>query len=107
MAGCTSVRGMVVDGVPVVSRIDGFSQLYAALPGNTLVLRYKDRPGVIATIGQILSDGGINIDNIVAPLDKTSGDALAVIKTNKPVEAKQVSSIAERVKAKLAFALSM
>ena len=102
-----SVRGMVVDGVPVVSRIDGFSQLYAALPGNTLVLRYKDRPGVIATIGQILSDGGINIDNIVAPLDKTSGDALAVIKTNKPVEAKQVSSIAERVKAKLAFALSM
>ena len=102
-----SVRGMVVDGVPVVSRIDGFNQLYAALPGNTLVLRYKDRPGVIATIGQALSDGGINIDNIVAPLDQTSGDALAVIKTNKPVQAKQVESIAERVQAKLAFALSM
>ncbi len=102
-----SVRGMVVDGVPVVSRIDGFNQLYAALPGNTLVLRYEDRPGVIATIGQALSDGGINIDNIVAPIDKTCGDALAVIKTNKPVAAELVASIANRVQAKLAFALSM
>ncbi len=103
---CTSVRGMVVDGVPVVSRIDCFSHLYAALPGNTLVLRYADRPGVIATIGGLLSAEGVNIDNIVAPSDATSGDALAVIKTNKAVSDPLVKAIAAEIQAKLAFALS-
>ena len=103
----TSVRGMVVDGEPVVSRIDDFNHLYASLTGNTLVLRYEDRPGVIATIGQILSQSGINIDNIVAPQDAKSGDALAVIKTNKPVDEDQVELIGRAVGAKRAFALSL
>ena len=103
---CTSVRGMVVDGVPVVSRIDAFSHLYAALPGHTLVFRYTDRPGVIATIGGMLSAEKVNIDNIVAPADAASGDALAVIKTNKPVPEQLVQNIAAAVQAKLAFALS-
>ena len=102
-----SVRGMVVDGEPVVSRIDVFKHLYATLTGNTLVLRYTDRPGVIATIGQILSQSGINIDNIVAPLDAASGDALAVIKTDKPATEEQVKLIGQAIGAKLAFALSM
>ena len=102
-----SVRGMVVDGTPVVSRIDVFQHLYAALPGHTLVLRYQDRPGVIASIGQTLSEAGINIDNIVAPLDQASGDALAVIKTNEQVTEKQVAELAASVDAKLAFALTM
>ena len=102
----TSVRGMVVDGEPVVSRIDDFKHLYAGLTGNTLVLRYADRPGVIATIGQILSQAGINIDNIVAPVDAGSGDALAVIKTNKPASEDQVELIGKAIGAKLAFALS-
>ena len=103
----TSVRGMVVDGEPVVSRIDEFNHLYASLAGNTLVLRYTDRPGVIATIGQILSQSGINIDNIVAPMDAASGDALAIIKTNKSVDEEQVQLIGRAVGAKLAFALSL
>ncbi|MCH5285103.1 MAG: ACT domain-containing protein [Akkermansiaceae bacterium] len=103
----TSVRGMVVDGEPVVSRIDDFNHLYASLTGNTLVLRYADRPGVIATIGQILSQSGINIDNIVAPLDAKSGDSLAVVKTNKPVDDELVELIARAIGAKRAFALSL
>lgn len=102
-----SVRGMVVDGVPVVSRIDEFDHLYAVLTGHTVVLRYEDRPGVIAAIGQCLSRSGINIDNIVAPLDQASGDALAVIKTNKGVSEQLVQEIAKEIDAKLAFSLSM
>lgn len=103
----TSVRGLVVDGAPVVSRIDSFDHLYVALAGNTLILRYLDRPGVIATIGQLLSQSGINIDNITAPVDHASGDALAVIKTNKPVSEEQVKSIARAIAAKQAFSLSL
>ncbi len=100
-------RGMVVDGVPVVSQIDEFDHLYAALGGHTLVLRYADHPGVIAAIGQELSAAGINIDNIVAPLDRASGDSLAVVKTNQGVGDELVAAIGEKVGAKWAFALSM
>lgn len=103
----TSVRGMVVDGKPVVSRIGVFTNLYAALEGNSLVLRYKDRPGIIASIGQALSQAGINIDNIVAPCDHESGDALAFLKTNMPVSEQQVQNIARAINAKQAFALTM
>ena len=103
----TSVRGMIVDGEPVVSRIDDFNHLYAGLIGHTLVLRYRDRPGVIATIGQILSQSSINIDNIIAPLDQASGDALAVIKTNEAVSEDQVKLISQAIGAKLAFAMSL
>lgn len=103
----SSVRGMVVDGTPVVSRIMEFDHLYAALGGNTLILRYTDRPGVVASIGQALSQAGINIDNIVAPNDHKSGDSLALIKTNMPVSDEQVHDIAKAISAKLAFSISM
>lgn len=103
----TSVRGMVVDGEPVVSRIAEFDHLYASLPGHSLVLRYKDAPGVIAIIGQVLSRAGINIDNIVAPCDTKSGDALAIVKTSRPVEEEDVKTIASAIGAKMAFALSL
>lgn len=103
----SSVRGIVVDGTPVVSRIMEFDHLYVTLAGNTLVLRYADRPGVIASIGQALSQAGINIENIVAPNDQASGDSLALIKTNMPVSEEQVHDIAKAISAKLAFAISM
>ncbi len=103
----TSVRGMIVDETPVVSRIGGFKHLYAALPGNTLVLRYADRPGVVASIGQTLSDAGINIENIVAPTDHASGDSLAIVKTDKPVSDVLVEILRKTIDAKLAFAITM
>lgn len=103
----SSVRGMVVDGAPVVSRIAEFDHLYASLAGNTIVLRYADRPGVVAAIGQALSLGGINIENIVAPNHYASGDSLAVIKTNIPISDDQLQAIAKTISAKLAFAISM
>ncbi len=101
----TSVRGVVIDGDPVVSRIDNFDHLYASLRGNTMVLRYQDRPGVIATIGQLLSHSGINIENIVAPADHTSGDTLAVIKTNTPVSDDLLLTISRAIAAKQHFTL--
>ena len=103
----TSVRGIVIDGKPVVSRINNFDHLYAGLAGSTLILCYQDRPGVIATIGQLLSQSGINIENIVAPSDHASGDAMAVIKTNHPVSEDLVRSIGRAIAAKQAFALTL
>lgn len=103
----TSVRGMVVDGEPVVSRIEQFDHLYASLAGHSLVLRYVDRPGVIAIIGQTLSEAGINIENITAPRDDASGDALVFIKTNQPVSEHIVLTISQAIDAKWSFALDL
>lgn len=102
-----SVRGTLIDGKPVVSRIANFDHLYAELGGDSLVLRYKDAPGVIAIIGQVLAQAGINIDNIIAPRDPMSGDALAILKTNKPVSPAQVETISAAIGATLAFAVSL
>jgi D-3-phosphoglycerate dehydrogenase len=103
----TSVRGVVIDGEPVVSRINCFDHLYATLGGNTLVLRYSDRPGVIATISQIISQASINIENMVAPRDPVSGDSLAVIKTDKPIDEDRLELISKAIAAKQAFALTL
>ncbi len=103
----TSVRGVVIDGEPVVSRINNFDHLYATLSGNTLVLRYSDRPGVIATISQIISQADINIENMVAPRDPVSGDSLAVIKTDKPIDEDRLELISKAIAAKQAFALTL
>ncbi len=103
----TSVRGVLVDGKPVVSRVNNFSHLYAALAGNSLVMHYEDRPGVIAIISQHLADAGINIDNIVAPLDAETGCSLAIIKTSLPVTPELCEKIASAIDAKQGFALSL
>lgn len=103
----TSVRGVLIDGVPVVSRIDNFDHLYATLTGHTVVLRYQDRPGVIATIGQLLSHSGINIDNIAAPVDHSTGETLAVIKTNSQISEDLLLTITRAIAAKQSFTLSL
>ncbi len=103
----TSVRGVLIDGQPVVSRIGYFTNLYASLNGNTLVMRYADRPGVIAIIAQRLAAAGINIENIVAPLDSETGESLAVIKTSLPVNPELCAQIASDIEAKQGFSLSM
>ncbi len=103
----TSVRGMVVDGAPVVSRIGQFDNLYAALSGHTLALRYTDRPGVIASIASILATEEINIENIVAPLNPQTGESLALLKTNKPVSAELTAAIAKAIDANHHISLSM
>lgn len=103
----TSVRGVVTEGIPMISRINTFHGLYSDMRGNTLVLRYKDRPGVIALIGSTLAAAGINIDNIVAPIDHACGEAMALIKTNKPVTDEQVAEISKGIDALSAFAVSL
>ena len=102
----TTVRGIVAEDAPIVSRIDGFRSLYFDLRGHLLFVRYADRPGVLARIASVLGDAEINIENIAAPIDHDVGETLAVIKTDKPVTADQVSAISTLVKAIDVFAVS-
>lgn len=102
----TTVRGIVAEDAPIVSRIDGFRSLYFDLRGHLLFVRYADRPGVLARIASVLGDAEINIENIAAPIDHDVGETLAVIKTNKPVTTAQVSAITTLIKALDVFAVS-
>ena len=103
----TSVRGVVTEGIPMVSRLNNFNGLYADLRGTTIFLHYKDRPGIIATIGSALYSNGINIDNIAAPADHSTQEALAVLKTNKPVSDELLNKIAGEIDAITAFSLDV
>lgn len=102
-----SVRGVIAEGVPMVSRFSNFSGLYFDLRGNSLVVQYKDRPGVIALIAAALAENNINIDNIAAPRDKKSGDSLAVLKVNQALSPAVVETIKKQIEPKLIFALSL
>jgi len=101
----TTVRGIVAEDAPIVSRVDGFKSLYFDLRGHLLFVRYTDRPGVLARIASVLGEAEINIENIAAPIDHDVGETLAVIKTNKPVTSAQVSAITTLVKALDVFAV--
>ncbi len=103
----TSVRGMLVDGEPVIARIDCFDHIFAAVQGHTLILRYTDRPGIIGVIGQELSQVGINIENFIARYDEASGDSLAVLKTNMLVDKALIALITQKIEAKQGFAISL
>ena len=101
------MRGVVTEGIPMVSRLNNFNGLYADLRGTTIFLHYKDRPGIIATIGSALYSNGINIDNIAAPADHSTQEALAVLKTNKPVSDELLNKIAGEIDAITAFSLDV
>ena len=91
----------------VIKSVPEGSMLYADLRGTTLCLRYKDRPGIIALIGSALSSNGINIDNIAAPADHATREALTVIKTNQPVSDELLDKIAKEIDAISAFSLNL
>lgn len=104
---CTSVRGVVTEGIPMVSRLNNFNGLYADLRGEAIFLHYKDRPGVIAAIGAALSTNGINIDNIAAPTNRNTQEAMAVLKTNKPVSGELLETISKEIGAIAAFSMTL
>ncbi len=102
-----SVRGLVAEDAPIISSLNGFKGLYFDLRGNLLFVRYHDKPGIISRITTVMGEAEINIENITAPIDHDTKEALAVLKTNKPVSASQVSAVSTLVKAISVFAVSL
>lgn len=90
-----SVRGTITEGRPMVSRINNFDRLYFEPTGHSLLVEYKDQPGMLAKISLVLGDHGINIDDVRAPQDLRSGHALAVFKTNTCVSDDLIAAIAK------------
>ncbi len=82
-----SVRGTIAEGNLMISRIDDFDKLYFMPEGHSLMVVYKDRPGVLAKITAAVAAAEINIEDIRSPHNADGTMSLAVLKVNRAVPA--------------------
>jgi D-3-phosphoglycerate dehydrogenase / 2-oxoglutarate reductase len=102
-----SVRGTIAEGLPMVSRIDDFDRLYFEPRGESVLVVYKDQPGMLAKISAVLGNHGINIDDVRAPQDRQSGRAMAVLKVNQAASQAVLDEIAAATNADTIAALHL
>ncbi len=97
-----SVRGTIAENVLMISRINQFDRLYWVPQGLALFFQYKDRPGVIAAISGQLAGADINIEDMRNPHDAKTGESLAVLSVNRPVDDALLARIARETDAIMA-----
>lgn len=76
-----------------ITQINSF-RLEAVPHGHMLVMRNKDVPGVIGHIGTVLGKYNINISRFQLGRNEKGGEALAVVETDAPLDAKALLDIA-------------
>jgi len=94
-----SVRGTVVEGRVMISRINEFDRLYFEPKGPTLFFIYEDRPGVLGSIGVNLAAANINIEDTRNPHHAKINQSLVIMQVNKPVPDKVMTDISRKIKA--------
>lgn len=77
-----SVRGQIIDDIPMISRMDQFSGLYFDVRGHNTFVKYYDQPGMLAKLSNIIARHEVNIEDIRCPHHPHSGCSLAVLRTN-------------------------
>jgi D-3-phosphoglycerate dehydrogenase len=100
-----SVRGTVEEGNLLISRINEFDKLYFEPAGTTLFFLYDDRHGVIGTIGKMLAEADVNIEDMRNPHDCKTNRSLAILKVNQPVSEELMQSIKTEIEARSAFCI--
>ncbi len=94
----TILRGTLSDGsvltvagtlagtrmVPKIVGINGY-EIEVPIEKHHLVMRYADRPGIVAIYGQKLGEAGINIAGLFVAQPDASGRALSVLTVDQPV----------------------
>jgi D-3-phosphoglycerate dehydrogenase len=102
-----SVRGTITEGTPMVSRIDDFDGLYFDPRGNSVLVSYQDRPGMLSAICGVMARHEINIEDIRAPHNLEKGDSLAVLQVNQPVADEVCAEVVKESGAYQAIALAI
>ena len=75
-----------------ITEIDGF-HLEAVPRGHLLVMRNRDVPGVIGSVGTILGQNGVNISRFHLGRHAPGGDAIAVIEVDAPLSREALQSL--------------
>jgi D-3-phosphoglycerate dehydrogenase len=110
----TILRGTLADGsvltiagtlagtrmVPKVVGINGY-EIEVPIERHHLVMRYADRPGIVAIYGQKLGSAGINIAGLQVAQADASGRALSVLTVDSPVPEDLLDEMREAVGADL------
>jgi len=100
-----SVRGTVEEGVLLISRINEFDKLYFEPVGPVVLFLYQDRPGVIGTIGRMLAEKGINIEDMRNPHDSKTDRSLAILKISQVVPENFLQTMKTEIAAIAAFSI--
>lgn len=94
----TILRGTLSDGtvlevagtlagtrmVPKIVGINGY-EIEVPIDKHHILMRYADRPGIVAIYGQKLGEAGINIAGLFVAQPDASGRALSVLTVDQPV----------------------
>ncbi|EIC08143.1 D-3-phosphoglycerate dehydrogenase [Microbacterium laevaniformans OR221] len=94
----TILRGTLSDGtvlevagtlagtrmVPKIVGINGY-EIEVPIEKHHILMRYADRPGIVAIYGQKLGEAGINIAGLFVAQPDASGRALSVLTVDQPV----------------------
>lgn len=94
----TTLRGTLSDGtvltvsgtlagtrmVPKIVDINGY-EIEVPIERHHVIMRYADRPGIVAIYGQKLGDADINIAGLQVARSDVSGRALSVLTVDSPV----------------------
>jgi len=83
-AGARAVRGTVLGGAPRLVGVDGYP-IEVKLEGHLLFYQNEDRPGMLATVGTLLAEAGVNIANLTLGREARGGLALTVLTTDEPI----------------------
>lgn len=102
-----SVRGTIAEGNLMISRINDFDKLYFTPQGHSLLVVYKDRPGVLAKITAAVAAENINIDDIRSPHDSSAVMSLAVLKVNKAVPQETLQRIKRETGSERVFTVAI
>ena len=102
-----SVRGTIAEGNLMISRINDFDKLYFVPGGHSLIVVYRDRPGVLAKITAAVAAQDINIEDMRSPHDSSATMSLAVLKTNRPVPKAAVAQIQRETDSNNVFVVSL
>lgn len=89
-------------GVIEVFRINGFQTRFKG-DSPTLLLFYRDRPGMISEVSKMIADEGINIASLYCSRKQRGKDAFMAIDVDSPLSSdalQRISSIADMVEAR-------
>ncbi|WP_431801071.1 phosphoglycerate dehydrogenase [Microbacterium sp. bgisy203] len=110
----TILRGALADGtvltvagtlagtrmVPKIVGINGY-EIEVPIEQHHVVMRYADRPGIVAIYGQKLGEAGINIAGLFVAQPDASGRALSVLTVDQPVPEEILDDMRDAVGADL------
>ncbi|MFH1540199.1 MAG: ACT domain-containing protein, partial [bacterium] len=79
-----SISGALVNNQPRITRINGYS-MDLVPEGDVIIIRHKDKPGMIGKVGTLLGNHNINIAGMQVGRKTVRGDATMALAIDDPL----------------------